>query len=346
MSTELGQVDPNVRIPAAVRAAAAHAEAIQKQSIAPVEETPADVPAPDIETIVNGEQPAPKDGVQPAPKEGVKRDESNDEHPDETWKNKYLSMKGRFDRAQNDISNMSSTITALQRSVNELKEQVTQPVTTQRERLITDEEETEYGKEFLDVVAKKAREDLSPEFVAMKKELEKLKKNFNSVTESNTQTAREQLFNTLDQRLPQWQNLNENQDFITWLRLPDTYSGVIRHELLNAAFERNNATQVMAFFNGFLAEEAAVAPAGTHGAEFSGAQAPQDKLSLEEFAAPGRAKTAAASAPTEKPFFNRSQISQFYAAVTAGRYRGREAEQQKLEAQIFEAQREGRIRDR
>ena len=72
---------------------------------------------------------------------------------------------------------------------------------------------------------------------------------------------------------------------------------------------------------------------------------PNGKLSLESFAAPGRAKTSAASsAPVEKPLITRAQISQFYADSASGKYRGREAEKNQLEAMIFDAEREGRIR--
>lgn len=339
MAIELGQVDPSVKVPAAVRAAAQRAEDMIKQSIPPTEEV-TEVPAPEIEKIVEGVT----EGVKQDPPKKETRDESGDEHPDDTWKSKYLSMKGRFERAQQQMTSMSDSIAAMQRAIAELKDKADAPAPKQRERLLTPEEETEYGEEFLNVVGKKAKEELFSEFDEMRQELNRLKNKYEKVTESQTQNARTTLFNTLDEKCPQWRDLNENESFITWLRLPDTYSGDIRHELLNAAFEKNETSRVLAFFNGFLAEEAAVAPARTREAEFSGAAAPQDKLSLEEFAAPGRAKTAAASAPTEKPYFTRAQVSQFYAAVTAGRYRGKEAEKDRLEAQIFDAQREGRIR--
>lgn len=69
------------------------------------------------------------------------------------------------------------------------------------------------------------------------------------------------------------------------------------------------------------------------------------KVPLAKFAAPGRAKTAAGtSAPAEKPIITRAQIAAFYADIANGKYRGKDAEKAKLEATIFEAQREGRIR--
>lgn len=112
--------------------------------------------------------------------------------------------------------------------------------------------------------------------------------------------------------------------------------------MLKAAYAQGDARRVLAFFNGFLAEEAATSPAE---AEPEVETARVSKVPLQNLAAPGRAKSAASnSAPAEKPIFTRAQIATFYADVAAGRYRGKDADKVKLETQIFEAQREGRIR--
>lgn len=120
------------------------------------------------------------------------------------------------------------------------------------------------------------------------------------------------------------------------------FSGAIRHELLTAAYEQNNAPRVLAFFKGFLSEEAALAP-NSQGEPDRGVT--PEKIPLESLAAPGRAKTAAApGAPAEKPTFTRAEIATFYADCARGKFRGRDAERNRIEAQIFEAEREGRIR--
>jgi hypothetical protein len=112
--------------------------------------------------------------------------------------------------------------------------------------------------------------------------------------------------------------------------------------MLKAAYTQGNAHRVVAFFNGFLAEEAAVAPAKAEPGRRTEKVA---KVPLETLAAPGRAKAAAAtSAPAEKPIITRAQITQFYADVAAGRYRGRDEERRKQEEAIFAAQSDGRIR--
>jgi hypothetical protein len=69
--------------------------------------------------------------------------------------------------------------------------------------------------------------------------------------------------------------------------------------------------------------------------------------SLEEFAAPGRARTAPApqSGPGGDPeYITTGDIADFYAKRTAGRFKGREAEAEAFERRIFAAENAGRVR--
>lgn len=340
-----GQVDPNVKIPDAIKARAAAADAAfaaaygqeEPKSDGVQETNEAEEPAPaeakDTEAPkAEAKSVTPEGNEQPAPKQD----------DDQSWEHRYKSMKGRYDRAESQIRQMSEQITSLQNLMATMQTaQAPEPSEMDAERLITPEEENDYGQDFLNVVGKKAKEEISrvsKKYEAKIAELEAKLQNVNGYVE---QDARGRMEQTLDREIPNWKDINFNKDFLTWLKLPDPYSGVIRHELLKAAYTRNDTPRVLAFFNGFLAEEAAVDPAN---AETGRSEAPA-KLSLEQFAAPGRAKTAAASgAPAEKPIFTRAQIAKFYAESAAGKFRGKEAEKDRLEAQIFEAEREGRIR--
>jgi hypothetical protein len=153
-------------------------------------------------------------------------------------------------------------------------------------------------------------------------------------------TAREKMYATLNERCPSWEQINTNQDFISWLGLPDAFSGVIRHTLLNQAFEANDTLRVLKFFDGFLAEEAVTAPAAVQPDPVPGMV---PKVPLETFAAPGRAKSTATT-PVEKPIITRADITRFYTDKAAGRYRGRDDEAARIDAEIITAGREGRIR--
>lgn len=334
-------LDPEYKAPPAVQAQAARAEQAFRQANGIPEPTPEIVEPPAVTP-----EPAPETlppaaiAEPPAVTPEVKAPEVN-------WEHKYKSMEGRHNRSQEQIRAMGDQIKQLQGLLASLPEPTTPPGQTPSPvpSLITEQEETEYGKEFLDVVGKRAKQELGSEVEELRKTIKDLKSRVESSTQVATQDARTRLEDTLTTQVPNWLDINMSQEFHDWLALPDTYSGVIRHELLKSAYERNAVPQTLAFFKGFLAEEAALAPASL------GVQPDQNtvdntgKIPLETFAAPGRAKTAATQqGPTEKPSFTRPQIAAFYADVARGKYRGDDTKKNAIEAQIFAAEREGRIR--
>jgi hypothetical protein len=338
---QISNIDPDVKIPAAVRAAAARSDEIVKAMKA------AQNPAPEDVTSEGNTEVPPELNAQslaePAPEPTQEATSAPEPAHEESWEHKYKSVNGRYIRAQEQIRGLTEQIQNLQNVVATM--QVQQPVQDapelKAERLITEDEERDYGSDLLNVVGKKAREELTPvikQYEAKIKELEQKLQGINGVV---TQDAQSKMLSSLDERLPQWRELNYNEEFLNWLALPDPYSGVIRHDMLKAAYAQSSASRVLAFFNGFLAEEAAVAPAPEPDI---GETKVVPKVPLQNFAAPGRAKTAAASTPAEKPIFTRAQIAAFYADVAANKYKGRDEAKNKLEAQIFDAQREGRIR--
>ena len=341
-----GQIDPNVKIPNAIKATSARADAAFKAAYTPETEENDGVPKENEETPADGsegkEAKASEDKTE-KPAEGSTEQPPAKGEEDQSWEHRYKSMKGRYDRAETQLRAMSDQISSLQNVIATM--QVTAPVSakadTTMERLITAEEENDYGSEFLTVVGKKAKEELLPIVKGYEAKIAELEERLKNVGGYVQQDARARMEDMLDDRVPTWRDINFDPNFISWLKLPDPYSGAIRHDMLKAAYERNDAPRVTAFFNGFLAEEAATDPAR----EETGRTEAPAKPSLDRFAAPGRAKTAAASgAPAEKPIFTRANIAKFYADSAAGKYRGKEAEKDRLEAQIFEAEREGRIR--
>lgn len=342
------QEDPNVKMPAAVRAAAARSQEMfnQYRDGGPVEE-----PAAAAEAVTpegNIEEPAsftqPTEPVAAAPVETQPAPAAPTEG-EESWEHKYKSMHGRFLRSQDSIRTLSEQISNLQSVIATMQVAPAAPAQMpelEAEKLITPEEAADYGEDFLKVVGKRAREEMAPVIKGYQAKIAELEQKLNGVSGAVQQTSHEKLLSKLDENLPQWRDLNTNEGFIDWLRLPDPYSGAIRHDMLKAAYAQGNASRVLAFFNGFLAEEAVVAPAGQ---EPDPQVTKVPKVPLANLAAPGRAKTAAsASAPAEKPIITRAQIAAFYADLANGKYRGRDAEKNKAEAMIFEAQRDGRIR--
>jgi hypothetical protein len=257
-------------------------------------------------------------------------------------------MRGRNDRNERIVQQLTSQVSSMQSVMATMS---TPPASGDPaaavpvSRSITDDEEREYGSEFLDVVGRQARDAFNPEVAAIKKQMDSLQSRLNGVTGVVSADARTRMFTALDERIPAWRVTNDDPNFLSWLQLPDPYSGAIRQGLLNAAFERNDGSRVLAFFNGFLAEEAAVDPAPSVPDLAASDPLPAPKVPLADLAAPGRAKTpAGGTPPVEKPIISRAQIAQFYADVNSGKYRGRDAEKNENEQIIFSAQAEGRLR--
>jgi len=325
-------IDPKVKVPEAVRrqAEAAQAAFNLANNVAPPVADPTLVPDPAAVVV------PPAAPVAPVTPEVIPEVSAQE------WQHRFNSMKGRFESSQNSVRTMSDQLGTMATQIAALQAGQVAPVPHELTpaSLLTAEETNEYGAEFLTVVGKKALEQLSPEVAAIKKEMAKLQAKLEGTAAEQAGNARRNMEVSLDASCPTWREINFSQDFHDWLKLQDPFTGAIRHQLLTAAYGQNQTPQVLAFFNGFLAQEAALAPAPT----VDPAPAADGKIPLSDLAAPGRAKTSAANAPVEKPTFTTAQIAQFYADSARGKYRGREAEYNRTEAQIFEAQREGRVR--
>jgi hypothetical protein len=381
MATPRPPSDPDVKIPASVARSAALADELLKQQQAaqdgvtqegnepqeeaPQEQAPGETQLQKTEGSAEAarqrnargqwvrelEQQPSQEFVQqaePQAQEPARAQEPTPKGDDQTWEARYKSLNGRIEKQSRVMQEQNQQIQNLQGLLAQMqhpsKEEQKAPTP---ESFLTPEERESYGDDFLQVVGKKANEIVAPLKRELEDKIKELNQRLGSVGGTVQQSLKDRMDSTLDQEVPQWRQLNETPAFLEWLQLTDPYSGTIRINLLRDAYGQCNTPRVAAFFKGFLAEEAATAPRDQEATPQAAApqSAPQPgKPSLDQFAAPGRAKSAAGPAPAEKPFFTRAQIATFYAASTAGKFAGREAEKQKIEAQIFEAQREGRVR--
>jgi len=346
--TNLPPIDPDVKVPAAIRAAALRANALHNelyigdaQPKVEAPEKPAGealakggaVTKPDEEPGYTGKSEGGQQASTPSP---------GGEDDNTTWEHKYKSLKPRFDKQDGVISQLNGRISQLERMLASSA----QPSPAERRNpdlnfkpLDKDEREA-YGEDFLDVAARAAAEKLSPELASLRQEVDQIR-------DQNSRDAQKNLYAFLTDNLPSWRQINRNPKFIAWCNLPDAYSGAIRMSMLKDAFERADAQRVLRFFNGFLSDEAATDPA--FGSQPETPRTPPNggtngKVPLEQFAAPGRAKAPAGELPPEeKETISQAQIAQFYLNVQKGVYRGNPAEKDRLERMIFAAQADGRI---
>lgn len=337
--------DESVVIPAAVLKNSKRSDEIHKAVYqAETPPPPAETPAPPKEAApAPAPAPAPEPPPPPAEPPATPETPPNYEHLYRTWEGRYKSEVPRYKETlrsmQDRLAQAEATVADLQRSPT------ISPPEPSFEKLITDKDISEFGPELLDLVGRKAQEQLAPMLAKLQQENSDLKRQLSGTTRQVASTSRERMYHLLDDKCPQWNQLNEDENFISWLQLPDRYSGAIRSELLNAANERNDGPRVLAFFQGYLEEAASRSPRATPAP--ANAAAPVEpsagKVPLESLAAPGRAKaTATTPVPGEKPLITRADIASFYVNKSQGRYT---AEQSKsYESEIWDAHRDGRIR--
>lgn len=357
-SMPLAPIDTSIPLPPSIAAAAARAEQLHAAAYQTSASAPTNVDLPVVEPVVPPVVP-PVDASAnppPAPPPAPVVDEDGDVEDGLTaaqWKHKYVSMQGRLTSAKRTIGSMQEQMTAIGDELVRTQElnqrlQTAAPVQPQQRpattKLVTADEETNYGADLIDVVKRAAREEIAPELDAVKTENQQLKRRMQQGSQAATVQA-------LASAVPNWEEINVDPKFIAWLRLPDIYSGRVRMAMLNQAFEAANAARVIAFFEGYLNEAAATGslPSPTPPPAAASAPAPRaPAVPLVTLASPGRAKPASGdqlgSAPVDKPVFTHAQIKDFYRAVRRGEYVGREADKDKLERQIFAAQNDGRIR--
>jgi hypothetical protein len=331
----------NSHVPPAVRRAAEEAERLQKELTSqgkPEEggepQEPQEPPAP---TNPEPEQPPQEPRPTNPEPEPPKQD-------DQSWEARYKAEHGRLEAARRQIDEMSQRMDNMARVMSTLQATAPAPAPTpvadeNQFRFVTDEMKQEWGDDFMAAVEAKAKELIAPLERKLENQLQQVGSRVDNVVQKTHEDARVEMMTHLDKTVPGWIDQNENQDFVAWLKMPDTYSRRIRKDLLLEAWNSNDASTVAAFFEGYRREAGLTAPQSP-----APAPAPAPKPPLEKFAAPGVPRSAApANGPAEVEPVSRADIARFYADVAAGRFRGREADQQAYEKTIFEAQKAGRI---
>lgn len=358
MSTApLGSIDTSVVIPAAVRAAAARADALQldhKQRMGLVDQQtqdPAQQPPPPPPPEQQAQPPAPPEQqAPPAPPEQQAQPPQNQQHDpnadvaddqNAAYEHRYRSMKGRHDalKARTDrntqgllsrINELEAELDAARRAGPQSQPQV--PAPSNVAPGFTEEDEATWGTDMLSLIDRVAERKVA----GMRGELAQVAGQF----------TRKQMFDYLDSNLPKWRDTNEDPEFLAWLNLRDEGTGVIRDVLLKDAFAKGEPQRVAYFFRSFISDGALPAPsAGQPNGQTPPTQsAPSNRLDLASLAAPGRAGSSPPPPASDaKRMYATTEISRFFSDKARGMWRGREAEADALERDIFLAQTEGRV---
>lgn len=317
---------------------------------APPQETPPEAPAP----AAAAPEAPPQETPPPAP-----QDES-------TWEARYKVLQGKYNA---EVPRLQSQVRDMGSQLGEMRQQLTmtqgllaslgKPQESASSgasgtpagrdyRYVKDEERRDFGDELLDVVGRRAQEVLLPEIDKriedIAKRLGQTDQKVGSVVQKVVEDDQQKMLNQLSDAVTNWKQINVDPAFLAWLDSPDPYSGHLRRVMLDDAYQRNDGPRVIAFFQGFLNENAAVT---NQSGKAPGRQAPAGtRVQMEDLVAPGKPIAGAAGAPNEaeKRIWTQAQIAEFYADCAKGKYRNNPKKRDQLEMDIFMAQAEGRIR--
>lgn len=281
------------------------------------------------------------------------------------FQHKYQVLQGKYNkevpRLQQENRELASTLQELrQRLTNtetllaSLKQQGEAPKQEPKKPLISEKEIEEFGPDLVDLMRRVAQMTAEEQLAAFGKQLtprfQQLEQRASTAANSVAKSERQKLLDSLGDAVPNWQQMNTDPEFLGWLDQRDPFSRVKRGELLRDAYEANDSESVIAFFQSFQRENAAVQddPAPAAAAPKQETPVKEAPRRLDDYVAPGTPKTGTADAQGESGrIWTRQDIRDLYSKFEMYRKKGKPVPKELMaqEADVIKAQHEGRIRD-
>lgn len=260
----------------------------------------------------------------------------------DTWEQKYKSLQGMFNaevpRLNADNRELKAQVAQLQELVSSMTTKSKEPVNQDRPKYITDSDIADYGDSI--EVMRRVFRDETAELTAKIAELEDqnllLRANVlprvEQMATAQATRADQQFWDSLTAQVPNWMQINNSPDFQSWLLEVDPMTGRTRQDFLVEAQSNLDSGRVAYFFQTWVGGNGATADTKTR----------KSSSELEAQIAPGRSRSGAAPTGGAKQY-TPQDIQKFFKDVSQGVYKGRDDERNRIEADIFAAQREGRI---
>jgi len=310
------------------------------------EETPADGTDTPVENTAD-ENSAVNTVTQSSANEQSKSGDDNTS--EETLLQKYRTLQGMYNaevpRLHQQNRELTQRVQQLEQLLATLTAQQSAAASPQQsvvDKFVTDKDVEEYG-ESLDVMRRVSKEEIAP-LVQRVAQLEAALRQMQTSVVPQVQTiaqrqymsAEQQFWADLAAAIPNFREINANEAFHAWLLEADPLTGITRQTYLEDAQRSLDARRVINIFRAWLETT------GQNTATKPTNRSPSSEL--EKQIAPGRSRGSVASATTNKAkIYTPADIAKFFNDVRAGKYKGREQERDRIERDIFAAQREGRI---
>jgi len=333
-----------MRLPSAVQAAAEKSDALAKQlTEGKSQPEPGTTPLPENGIPAAEERDTLPAGVDQTATDQHKDPEGkpNDKESEETYKQRYLSLKGRFDsempRLQQDNHRMQGLVADLERQVEQLSTVANQSTQNQSGDAtgpkIDKEAFEEYGPEFKGLI--ETVESLQAENSQLKTKLTDLSGDITSERQRQNESSYQAYMSRVKAHVSslgrEFDAINSDQAFLNWLRqFPEGES-----EARFAKLKRAEANQDLEATKEIFTEYLGSPPKST----------PQKKETPNIQPNPTNpGSDTNPPNPQNERVWTRDSIAAFYADKRRGVFKGREEEARALEVDIHAAAGEGRVR--
>lgn len=282
-----------------------------------------------------------------APSAASEHKPADEKVSEETVLQKYRTLQGMYNA---EVPRLHAQNKEMQQRVQQM-EQLLASLSAQKsvsqapqvaENLVTAQDVEEYG-ESIDIMRKVSREELVPvaqRLGKIEQMLQQMQTNVvpqvQAVVKQQAVSAEQQFWSELTKLVPNWRDVNDNQDFQSWLLDIDPLTGIARQTYLEDAQRSLDAGRVANFFRTWLEITGQAAVAQSNGRVSASAE-------LEKQVTPGRSRAAATPQGNKAKTYTPEDIKKFFNDVRTGKYKGREQERDRIERDIFAAQRENRI---
>lgn len=173
----------------------------------------------------------------------------------------------------------------------------------------------------------------------VKSQVQPLEQSVGSVRDTQFQTAEDVFWDKVN-AIPDVSKINHDPGFNGWLDQKAPYTHRTRRQVLQEAQERLDAATVVELFNDFTSTAGAVIAQGA--VPPSGATPPPPKR--KPHISPARGAGGSSTPSAQGKIWTVKEINAFYQDVQKGKYKGKDKERNQKEQDIWNAQKEGRIR--
>jgi hypothetical protein len=212
----------------------------------------------------------------------------------------HKTLMGKYNaevpRLHEQLRQRDAQAAEMQRRLEQLEQARKEPE-HKPEPTVTNKDEDAFGADLIDLSRRVAKEEFSkmlgPILAEIDHRLSPVKEKVGQVEQQQALNSQDRFVQALTQAVPDWEAINTNQDWLTWLTEFDPFAGVTRQVALDEAARSMDARRTSAIFQAWKnTQTLAAAPA---------AQTNTAKRELERQAAPQKSKGSTATVnPADK----------------------------------------------